>query len=252
MKQIHIFLTAVMFYTRIPVPKSVGYTAENMNRSTGYLPLIGILVGAIGGAVYLGALLVLPVSVAVLGCMVATILVTGAFHEDSISDFCDGFGGGHDKESILRIMKDSCIGTFGATGLIMTLLARYVFLTNIQPGIFLAIFIAGNAYSRFQPILMIHFSEYMRKDSANKSGVVAENRSSWMLLQGFFLALIPMFFLPFWISGILIVVEFLIFWLFRMYTHKKLGGYTGDVLGALQQISELVFYLVILILFNLK
>jgi len=252
MKQLRIFLTAVMFYTRIPVPKSVGYTAENMNRSTGYLPLIGILVGAIGGAVYLGAQLVVPLSVAVLLCMVTTILVTGAFHEDSISDFCDGFGGVHDKESILRIMKDSCIGTFGATGLIMTLLARYVFLTNMEPGLFLAVFIAANAYSRFQPILMIHFSDYMRKDSTNKSGAVAENRSVWMLLQGFILALIPMFFLPLWISGILIVVEGLTFWLFRWYAHKKLGGYTGDVLGALQQISELVFYLAFLILIHLR
>jgi adenosylcobinamide-GDP ribazoletransferase len=252
MKQIRLFLTALMFYTRIPVPKSVGYTPENMNQSTGYLPLVGILVGAAGGGVYLASSLLLPVSLSVILCMLTTILLTGAFHEDSIADFCDGFGGGRDRESILRIMKDSCIGTYGSIGIVMSLLLRYVMLSNVKPELFMALFIAGNAYSRFQPILMIQTSEYQRKDSPNKSGAVAGNHNPWMLVQGFILALIPMFFLPLWISGILIAVEFFTFFLFRKYVIQKIGGYTGDVLGALQQISELIFYLFFIIIYSLS
>jgi adenosylcobinamide-GDP ribazoletransferase len=251
MNQIRLFLTAVMFYTRIPVPQSMGYSPENMNRSTGYLPLIGMLVGAAGGLVYLGANQLLAVNVAVLLAMLATILLTGAFHEDAIADFCDGFGGGHDTESILRIMKDSRVGTFGVLGLCMTLLTRYALLSNIDPTIFPVIFIAGNAYSRFQPILLIQSSDYMRNTGKNKAGAIAGNRDPWMLAQAFVLALIPMIFLPLWISGILICLEMLVFILFRWYVHRKLGGYTGDVLGALQQISELIFYLIFLILYHL-
>jgi adenosylcobinamide-GDP ribazoletransferase len=251
MKQVRLFLTAVMFYTRIPVPKGVGYSVENMNRCTGYLPLIGILMGAAGGTVYLTAHLLLPVGVSVLLAMVTTILLTGAFHEDSIADFCDGFGGGQDPESILRIMKDSRIGTFGAVGLCTTLLLRFALLSDVDPGIFVAVFIAGNTYSRFQPMLMIRFSDYMRKNTENKAGALAGNRSNGLLLQGFVLALIPMYFLPCWISGILIAAEFLVFWAFRRYVHRKLGGYTGDVLGALQQLSELIFYLIFLSLSHL-
>jgi adenosylcobinamide-GDP ribazoletransferase len=222
-----------------------------MNRSTGYLPLIGLLVGLAGGCVYLLAHLALPISVAVLLCMITTILVTGAFHEDAVADFCDGFGGGHDGESILRIMKDSRIGTFGAVGLCMTLLFRFTLLSNVEPTMFLAVFTAGNAYSRFQPILMIHSSPYLRKDSENKSGFVAGNRSYWMLVQGFILALIPMCFLPLLMAAVLIVLEGITYLLFRWYVHRKLGGYTGDVLGTLQQLSELVFYLFFLILYAL-
>lgn len=252
MEQLRIFLTAVMFYTRIPVPKSVGYSQENMSRSTVYLPVIGVLVGAVGGGVYLLSDLFLPVSISVLLCMVATILLTGAFHEDSIADFCDGFGGGRDKESILRIMKDSHIGTYGTVGLILTLGMRFLTLSNLVPGVFLAVIIAGNAYSRFQPVLLINTSEYMRKNAENKAGDVAGNHSFKTILISFIIALIPMLFLPLWISGFIILIEFVTFLLFRLYVHKKLGGYTGDVLGALQQISEIVFYLSFLILYQLQ
>jgi adenosylcobinamide-GDP ribazoletransferase len=252
MNQLRIFLTAVMFYTRIPVPKSVGYSQENMSRSTVYLPIIGLLVGAVGGGVYLLSDIFLPTGISVLLCMIATILLTGAFHEDSIADFCDGFGGGRDKEGILRIMKDSHIGTYGTVGLILTLGMRYLTLSNLYPGVFLAVIIAGNAYSRFQPVLLINTSEYMRKNAENKAGGVVAELSFKTILISFIFALIPMLFLPLWTSGFIILIELITFLLFRLYVHRKLGGYTGDVLGALQQISEIVFYLSFLILYQLQ
>ena len=92
----------------------------------------------------------------------------------------------------------------------------------------------------------------MRKDAENKAGGVAGNRSFKMVLISFIFALIPMLFLPLWISGFIILIEFVTFLLFRIYVHRKLGGYTGDVLGALQQISEIVFYLSFIILYQLQ
>jgi len=242
-KQLRILFTSVMFYTRIPVPRRTGFSKENLNKATGYFPFVGIMVGAIGGTIYWAAQHILPVSVSVLLCMITTILITGAFHEDAISDFCDGFGGGYSQEQILNIMKDSRIGTYGAIGLIMVLLSRYVLLSNIETAKFLAVIIAGNALSRLNAVFVIFSSEYVRNDETSKSKPVGEKHGIFTLMLAIVFGLIPMIFIPF-ISTIIIISALIVtFLVFRWYIIKILGGYTGDVLGAIQQISELVFYL---------
>lgn len=242
-QQLRLFWTAIQFYTRIPVPKSTGYSRENQGRSIVYLPLVGLLVGAVGSIVYLAAQKALPVGPSTLMAMVATLLLTGAFHEDAIADFCDGFGGGNDRETILRIMKDSRIGTFGAVGLCTTLLFRYTSLSEIPSFLFPIVFMGGNTFSRFLPVWMIASSKYLRENRENKAGDVSSDNSRWKPVKAFPFALIPLFFLPWQIAGGLLLLEILTFFTFRWYVHRRLGGYTGDVLGALQQVSELVFYL---------
>ena len=248
--QLRIFFTAVMFYSRIPVPKWTGYSKENLNKATGYFPLVGIIVGAIGGAVYYAAQLILPVPVSVLLCMIATILITGAFHEDAISDFCDGFGGGYSKEQILTIMKDSRIGTYGAIGLVMTLLSRYILLSHIEPLRFFAVIVAGNALSRLNAVGLIFSSEYARNDDTGKSKPIGEKHGIVTLLLAIIFGLTPMAFLPLFSAMFIIPALLVTLFLFRRYIHKIIGGYTGDMLGALQQISELVFYLFFLVSMN--
>jgi len=126
MQHIRIFFTALMFFTRIPCPSWVDHSEEYLNKSSQYFPLVGGIVGAIGLAVLLGALWVLPVPLAVLLSMVATVLATGAFHEDGFADMCDGFGGGWTKEKILDIMQDSRLGTFGAVGLGLLMAVKFL------------------------------------------------------------------------------------------------------------------------------
>ena len=114
--ELRTFLAALMFYTRIPVKNIKGFSDDLLNRSTRYFTLIGILVGGAGALVFWGCSTILPVSLSVLISMFATILVTGAFHEDGFADFCDGFGGGYTTERILEIMKDSRIVRSGQPG----------------------------------------------------------------------------------------------------------------------------------------
>jgi adenosylcobinamide-GDP ribazoletransferase len=244
---LRIFFTALMFYTRIPVPKWTGYSKENLNKATGYFPLVGILVGTAGGAVYWLAQHYLPVSISVLLCMVTTILLTGAFHEDAISDFCDGFGGGYSKEQILTIMKDSRIGTYGAIGLVMTLLSRYFLLSNIDPLRFFAVIVAANALSRLNAVGLIFSSEYVRMDETSKSKPIGEKHEIGTLILAIIFGFLPLIFLPWQSVAAIVSVLLVALVLFRSYIHKILGGYTGDVLGAFQQISEILFYLVFLI-----
>jgi len=249
--QLRIFLTAVQFYTRIPVPGWVGYSKVNLNRATAYFPLVGIIVGAFGGVVFWGADKILPGAVSVLLAMIATILLTGAFHEDAISDFCDGFGGGYSKEQILSIMKDSRIGTYGAIGLVMVLLSRFILLSSIDAVDFLKVFIAGNALSRLNAVGLIFSSQYVRSDESSKSKPVGERHNAMTFLLALVFGLLPLFFIP--MKAVLLIVPtlFVTLIVFRWYVGKMLGGYTGDVLGALQQISELVFYLCFLMHYTL-
>lgn len=119
--QLELFLTAVMFYTRIPCPAWVGHSEELLNEATIYFSVIGWLVGGVAGAVYWGAARLLGADVGLLISLVASVLLTSAFHEDSFADMCDGFGGGRTREKILAIMKDSRLGTYGAVGLLLAL-----------------------------------------------------------------------------------------------------------------------------------
>ncbi len=111
-RQLRLLLTAVMFYTRLPVPRWVGHSDDQLNRATVYFPLIGWLVGGVAAGVYWGAAQLWPPLVAVLLSTGAGVLLTGAFHEDGLADTCDGFGGGWTRERILTIMKDSRVGKY--------------------------------------------------------------------------------------------------------------------------------------------
>ncbi|HXB12726.1 MAG TPA: adenosylcobinamide-GDP ribazoletransferase, partial [Bacteroidia bacterium] len=118
-KEIRIFFTALMFFTRIPCPKWVDHSEEYLNRSSKYFPLMGWIVGGLSSIVFYSCSFFLPISVSVLLSMVTSIYVTGAFHEDGLADVCDGFGGGWIKDKIMDIMKDSRVGAFGVIGVVM-------------------------------------------------------------------------------------------------------------------------------------
>ncbi len=242
-KQLHIFLNAIMFYTRIPVPKNLPYSDDILNHSTRYFPFIGWIIGGIGAAVFYGLQFVFPPELAILLSMLATIFVTGAFHEDGFADFCDGFGGGYTRERILTIMKDSRIGTYGSVGLIGILATKFTSISAITPEKIPFLLIAGHALSRIPPVLIIFTSEYSRDDATSKTKPIGKKSKSSDLIIALIFGILPLaIFSPEYLLGIipLILLTTLVF---RNYTTSKLGGYTGDCLGALQQIAEVEFYL---------
>jgi len=244
--ELKILLTALMFYTRVPVRNIKGWSEEMLNKSTRYFPLIGWLTGGVGALAFGAWSFVFPVSVSVLLSMAATVLFTGAFHEDGFADFCDGFGGGHSRGKILEIMKDSRIGTYGSIGLVLILGTKFFTLMNIDAARIPHILITGHAFSRVFPVLLIYTAEYARVDASSKSKPVGKAGSDFSLLLAIVIGSSALLFINrqeiLLTAGVLLSV----FLLFRMYIVKKLGGYTGDVLGALQQLCEVIFYLTIL------
>ena len=237
------FFSAIQFFTRIPCPEKCAGNAGNLDRIIRFLPLVGWIVGGVGALVFTLSHFLFPVPIAVVLSMTATILLTGGFHEDGFSDVCDAFGGGWDREKILRIMKDSRIGAYGVLGLILILGTKFLTLTSLPiPMIPIALFTA-HALSRFSPSLLTFTHEYARETPDSKSGSVAKKMSLPDLLVAALFAFAPL--LLFFDWKILLALPPLALahlWLTR-YFKKWIGGYTGDCLGTCQQVSEIVYYL---------
>lgn len=248
-RELELFFTALMFFTRLPVP-TIEYSQEKLNASSRYFPLVGVLVGALSATVFMFSTLILPLKVAVLLSMIASILITGAFHEDGFADTCDGFGGGYTKEKILDIMKDSRIGAYGAIGIILLLILKFLLLSEIQPMMIPIVIVAGHSVSRLISISLLYSMVYVKESGKAKPLSTALPLSSLIVASIF--GLFPLLLFK-KILVILIIIPLLFTrWYLSYYFKKHIGGYTGDCLGAAQQVSEIVFYLGIFLLLQWK
>jgi len=258
-KEWKIFLTAVMFLTRIRVPSSIDHRPEYLQESPRYFPLIGWIVGGISALAFLVFNKLFSENIGLLASIIAGILTTGAFHEDGFADTCDGFGGGWTKEKILLIMKDSRLGTFGVIGLVSILAVKFAILKELPKftpvsihntlniflnyRYFIGLVLTGHSLSRFMGVTMLQQYAYVTPDDTGKSKPVTESRLSPLsLLAAALFALLPMVLLPpvFLFAIVPVVIARL---MLGAYFNKWIGGYTGDCLGATQQVTEIVFYL---------
>jgi len=249
-RELEYFFAALRFFTRLPVPAWVGHSQDQLDHAARYFPLVGIIVGGIGAAVTWLSVLVLPISLAVLLGMAATILATGAFHEDGFSDTCDGFGGGWEKAQVLLIMKDSRVGSYGAIGISLLLLAKWNALVEVADEYLVFAIIAGHPVSRLASTVLIRVLDYVREDESAKSKPLARRMGAGELLLAVVFGLAPCVFLP-W-QDVLVAITFvaLTTWAAARYFVRRIGGYTGDCLGATQQATELAFYIGLLCTFT--
>ncbi len=236
------FFAALRFFTRLPVPAWVGHSQDELNHAARYFPLVGVLVGGIGAVCTWAASQFLPWPLAVLLGMMATLLATGAFHEDGLADSADGFGGGWEPAQVLAIMKDSRIGSYGTIAIIMTLLAKWQALVALGPAHIALALLAGHGVSRLVSTALIHHLDYVRDDTG-KAKPLAERLQPVELVLATLFALLPCLLLPFWAALLALSLAAATGWLAGRYFRQRIGGYTGDCLGAAQQLSELAFYL---------
>ena len=237
--------TAVGYFTRIPVPASVGRSLDSvqagLNRAARYFPLIGWLVGAVAAAVYWLVSRTVPApGVAVAVSMVATLLLTGAFHEDGLADCADGFGGGYTPEDRLRIMHDSRIGAFGAIAVCVALLLKWQLLSAMAPhGVALLVaMVAAHAASRAAAVSYLLTHDYVRAEGKAKP-VAQRMRWSDALWAGVF-GVVPLLWFGPMCAALVVVGLIVARWLLGRYFVRRFGGFTGDCLGMAQQIFELL------------
>lgn len=252
-------LLALQFFTRVPVTGRladwVGYSPAMLRASAAHFPGVGWLAGLWMGAVFFGLQWLLPPVgaapwVAAIGATIAGVLLTGAFHEDGLADLCDGLGGSADRTRALAIMKDSRIGSFGAIALVLALFAKVGLLALLAQTDALravaALFLA-QVVSRATPLLIIFSLPHVGDFDGSKSKPLADGLTPSALLAGGLwtaLALCLVVWLypgaPWW--GGLLGAAAATLWM-RRWLQRRLQGFTGDGLGATQQLSELLFYL---------
>jgi adenosylcobinamide-GDP ribazoletransferase len=246
-KELHIFCAALLFFTRIPCFNKFVLTEEHFARSAKYFPLLGWIVGGSSALLYFICMYFLPRSVAITVSMLFSILLTGGLHEDGLADVCDGFGGGWTKDRILVIMKDPATGSYGVIGIVMTLLMKFVILSESDPSLIPFLLIAGHTLSRFVALTFMFTHAYVRGDETSKSKNVVQKMNLTSLLVALLFGLAPLFLFRNAFVFLVFIPLLLAKWLLGCYFTKWIGGYTGDCLGATQQVTEIIFYLFMLI-----
>lgn len=242
--QLRALLSAVQFLTRIPVPATAAYDPGDLARSTTYFPVVGLVVGALGGAVFLLAAAAWPPLVAAALAVTVTILLTGAFHEDALADACDGFGGGWERERILAIMKDSRVGSYGAVAVAVAVVLKVGTLAAIAPGDAARALVAAHVVARWSSLPLIRWLPYVR-EAAGTGKPFAASVTPGRLAVG---TSITIAILVVALGGRalpVLVVAALVTAAAGRYFRARIGGITGDCLGAANQVVEVATYLVL-------
>jgi adenosylcobinamide-GDP ribazoletransferase len=237
-----LFLVAVAFLTRLPVPRKIQTAPDVLARSAAFFPLVGLLVGL--GAVILNHVFSRYAAreVVVVIILVLLIAITGGLHEDALADAADGLGGGWGRDQILTIMRDSRIGSFGALAIALGLLARFVFMANIPIEKFDGYLVAGQVTSRWAVLPLAFFLPPAREHSG-QGALVAQKITPFALATGTAITVV--------IVGVALATKALWALLAAVaiaaasgaYYRHRIGGVTGDCLGATNQITETVVYL---------
>lgn len=257
--QIQLFFTALMFYTRIPCPKNTQYSPEHINKATRYFPLIGWIVGLISFLAFWIGLQLFDIYIAIILSLMAGVLTTGAFHEDGLADVFDGFGGGWTKTQILDIMKDSRIGTYGTIALIFLFILKFFALNSVfsqfdSLNLYLIalLFVSYHALARLTAINIVFTSQYSRADASSKSKPIAKAHTYKEILGAYIFGLTPLIAMCFlhWQFVFVLLPLFVVFAYSRYYFNRWIDGYTGDCLGAVEQIAECVCILSFFVLWK--
>ena len=241
-RELRRFLAAVQYFTRLPVPAWVGHSQAQLDGAARYFPAVGALVGSLGALALLAAHALWPTPVAVVLAMLTSALVTGAFHEDGLADAVDGLGGSFDRTRALEIMKDSRIGSFAALALILIFLVKYAALCSVAAPAGALLLIAGHTVSRATNVFLIRTLPYVRDEDRSRAKPLVQSVSIATVTVASATAIAAL--LPVGLralAGLAGVVLVTFAW--RRILVRRLGGYTGDCLGASQQIAECAFYL---------
>ncbi|MDD7794989.1 adenosylcobinamide-GDP ribazoletransferase [Clostridium sp. 'White wine YQ'] len=237
------FILILQFMTRIPININLKVERENFQKGVAFFPLVGLIVGAFEASIFYISSRIVPFNTSIFVTVISHVVITGAIHIDGLGDTIDGIFSGRSKEKILEIMKDSRVGTFGALGIIFLIAGKIITLSSINSieiykGIILAPII-----SRTLITLLMYKRKYAREKEGMGDlfiGVLEKKNFIIALLTGIMLISIIGR-----IQGVVLLsICFFFTILFRNYIEKRIGGITGDILGASVELNELLVFLI--------
>jgi adenosylcobinamide-GDP ribazoletransferase len=233
-------VVAFQFLTRIPMP-STAFEDDSLSRAIKFFPLVGLAVGS--GAVLLQKLLISHLSRPLVALVVLSylVLITGCFHEDGLADTADGFGGGWNKDQVLLILKDSRIGSYGATALALSLLARYLLLASLPMEHFAAYVISAHVLCRWSSLPLSYFLPPAR-ELDGQGARIAKSISLPSLISGSVFSFAVVAFALRWSAVAPLLITLLVVALSGWFYFRKIDGITGDCFGATNQLTEIAVY----------
>jgi adenosylcobinamide-GDP ribazoletransferase len=242
-------LLAVQFLTRIPVPGLNSLSADNvkagLTKSVIWFPLVGALVGVITATIVFTADHFWPRAIAVIIALIIEARLTGAFHEDGVADFCDGFGGGMTPDRILEIMKDSRVGSYGTLGLILAVALRAACMMALPIELLMPTIIAAAAAGRWGAVLAmalippVQQGTGIAKDIGRQVDGIGLLWASLLLLP----TIAALGISAPWVAASAFAVQIFAFIWFRAMLLRRLGGVSGDCLGFFVYMSQLIWLL---------
>ena len=229
------FIILLQFMTRIPVPVKVEYDEEKLGKAVKFFPLAGLIIGLFLFAVnFLAGKVIDNRQITAVIIIMAEILITGLIHIDGLADTADGLFSYADKERMLEIMKDSRIGTNGTVALILYFLAKAVFLTAVKP----EYIILYPIISRMSTSINAGLGEYARKKGMS-NGIIEKNGKKDTVISILITAVLSFAILG--LKGLIVLALAILFILFFMENVKrKIGGITGDTMGASRELTAVL------------
>lgn len=255
--EIRLFFISIWFLTRFPIPKWVGFQESWLEQCAKYFPLVGWVLGTLSFVVFYSLQYFFSPIISFVSAVGLLVILTGCFHEDGFADFCDGIGGGWNKEDILRIMKDSRVGSFGVMGLVLLFSLKILgggealdiwkdVHSPFSPILILKtwlLFVTAHSFSRWVSVGFLYWGEYAREEGYAKP--MAKALSLGELLYSSIFGILPLAFLIYfshWYAFVLLPIFCVRLYMNHLMT-KWLGGFTGDGLGAVQQAVETTLWM---------
>ena len=235
------FLIALQFLTRIPVRFKTEPVESEYRRAIAFYPVVGLLVGLSGMGVYFVSILVFSQPITVVFVLMFLVAITGALHEDGLADCADAFGGGYDRDQILKIMRDSHIGVFGALALVFVLWLKFLLLTPLQGWEFGRCLLLGQILSRWFVLPLAVTLPQARQEGLGKE-FSHQLRKLPLLFSSAFTVLLGALLYQ-WVFLAVLILPFIAVSFLGFLCYRKIRGVTGDCLGAAIQIAELCIYI---------
>ena len=215
-----------------------------MGRSMRWFPLVGLTIGAMLALAHSGTSLLLPSGLADLLLVTLLALVTGCLHLDGLADVCDGFGARGPGERFLAVMKDSSVGAIGVAGVVLGLMLKYQAVAGLPPAVKSGAIILFPAVARFGQVLMAVGSRRAREDGLGAAFIAGAGVRELLMAGGTAFVAAGMILGAAGILCCIMTAAFVL--LARGYFHRRLGGVSGDIIGAASELSEILFLLTVI------
>ena len=234
------FLSAIQFSTRIPVWVTA-YNNSTLSRASKFFPVVGLAIGSAGAALYSSLVAHGNAQIRSLVVLIFFVLITGSLHEDGLADAADGFGGGWTRDRVLEIMRDSRIGSYGAVAVTLSLIVRFVLLSNLSPGRFTSYVIAAHVLCRWSTLPLGFVLPPARMQTGAGSKIARRVSLASLLFATAFAAAVQVWlfgraaWLPSSVAVLVTALSGLYYWI-------RIKGITGDCFGATNQLIEISTY----------